>query len=100
MENAKLSQTMDVDRKAFMAKGASLPSGGTTLPRGRDLPRGGATLPTSGGGMLYHTSFNRKLMNYEKKFGKFGTPAKEAPAQEDDDPFAPLFASTDNASYT
>ena len=100
MANAKLSQTMDVDLKAFMAKGASLPSGGgATLPRGRGLPRGGATLPTSGGGVLYHTSFNRKLMNYEKNYGKFGAPAKEAPVQEDADPFVALFASIDNARF-
>ena len=72
MANAKLSQNMDVDLKAFMAKGATLPRGGVLLPRGRGLPRGGATLPTSGGGVLYHTSFNRKLLNFEKQFGKFG----------------------------
>ena len=71
MANAKLSQNIDVDLKAFMAKGSSLPRGGTHLPRGRGLPRGGATLPTSGGGVLYHTSFNRKLLNFEKHYGKF-----------------------------
>ena len=72
MANAKLSQNMDVDLKAFMAKGATLPRGGVLLPRGRGLPRGGATLPTSGGCVLYYTSFNRKLLNFEKQFGKFG----------------------------
>ena len=81
MANAKLLQTMDVDLKVFMAKGASLPSGGSSLPRGRGLPRGGATLPISGGGVLYHTSFHRKLMTFENNFGKFGTPVKEGPKQ-------------------
>ena len=107
MANAKLSQTMDVDLKAFMAKGASLPSGGgATLPRGRGLPRGGATLPTSGGGVLYHTSFNRKLMNYEKNYGKFAAPAKEAPGETvvkdapgTGDNFAALFASINNSRF-
>ena len=71
MANAKLSQNIDVDLKAFMAKGAILPNRDFLLPRGRSLPRGGATLSMASGGVLYHTSFNRKLLNFEKQFGKF-----------------------------